>query len=193
MSQFFVLQKKSDPSIYYKEKRGQWKRGVGYVVTFIEVSDLDKAKKYKSVSEINNSLSRAFNNTLKSQIPNIDGGMTILKCTKVLTITKEEQQIGSETAELVKSLEQLSTLVKETHYSTVELYNKLRNSGEISKFKYILSTSYDRLNTSKLQELFEQHGLNPIKYKGNFAFDREEFWTAAKMICDVPFKSFNLT
>lgn len=188
---FFVLQNNSDPSIYYKEKRGTWAPNQGHSSVLIE-TDFNGAKKYKSIKEINNTLEKYFNNKIKAQLTDMSAGFKIIKHTEQITVTAADEPVPSETASLIDDIKMSSIMIKDTHYSVIELFNKIRKDPTLSGYKYILSTPYDRLSTSDLLRLFESHELNPIKYKGNFAFDREEYWTAAKLICDVPFKSFSL-
>lgn len=188
---FFVLQNNSDPSIYYKEKRGRNSQSIGYSAVLIE-TNFDGAKKFKSVKEINNTLEKYFNNTIKSQLTDMSAGFKVIKHTEQVIIKAEEEPVGDETSQLINDVTVSSKMIKDTHYSTIELFNKIRKDPNLTGYKFILSTPYDRLSTSNLMSLFESHDLNPIKYKGNFAFDREEYWTAAKLICDVPFKSFSL-
>lgn len=188
---FYVLQNNSDPSIYYKEKRGRNSRSMGYSAVLVETA-FDGAKKFKSVKEINTTLERYFNNTIKSQLADMSAGVKVIKHTEQVISKAEEEPADDETTKLINDVTVSSKMIKDTHYSTIELFNKIRKDPALSGYKFILSTPYDRMSTSDLQRLFESHELNPIKYKGNFAFDREEYWTAAKLICDVPFKSFSL-
>lgn len=189
---FFLLQKNNDPNVYYKEKRGTRIHHNNYSTVLVETT-FDGAKRFKNIKDIRNTLERYFSNKIKSQLTDLTSGFKVIKHTEQVIITSEEEQLSDETTKLIDEVVQASKLVNETHYSTIELLNKIRKDPELADYKYILSTAYDRLSTSQLMQLFESHDLNPIKYKGNFAFEKEEYLTAAKMICDVPFKSFNLT
>ncbi|MCK9529515.1 MAG: hypothetical protein M0R77_02965 [Gammaproteobacteria bacterium] len=189
---FFVIQNSADPNIFYKEKRGSWTTNHGHAATLVETTFKD-AKKFKSIKEIHNSLEKYFNNKLKGHISDLSSGFKIIRHTEEVIVSSKEEALTDETSALINDVVSVSKMVKDTHYSTIELFNKIRKDPNLSEYKYILSTPYDRLSTSQLMVLFESHELNPIKYKGNFAFDKEEYWTAAKLLCDVPFKSFNLT
>lgn len=189
---FFVLQNSANPNIYYKVKSGGYTRGQGHTSILIE-TNFDGAKKFKSVKEIHTALEKYFNNKIKSQIADMSKGFKIIKHTEQITTKSEDAVVPADLSKLIDDVTLSSKMIKDTHYSTIELFNKIRRDPSLSNYQYILSTAYDRLSTSQLMQLFETHELNPIKYKGNFAFDKEEYWTAAKMICDVPFKSFNLT
>lgn len=189
---FYLLQKASNPSIYYHERRGPWQPKHGHTIIFSETSDEAKATKYRSVEHIKSSMSKYFQNTVKGHLVDMSAGVKVIK-REIKTVVNEEIVEDSKVGAILSEIQLTSKLINNTHYSAIELYNKIRSDSALSNYKFILSTAYDRLETSKLMKMFEDQGLNPIKHKGNFAFDREEYLTAAKLICDVPFKSFNLT
>lgn len=186
MNDFFVLQKSTDPSVFYKERLGSRQQAVTPLI-FSETT-FDKAKRYKSISAIENSLERSFGNSIKGHISNFSDGLKIVRCKEVI----QRDVVDSNVTDILREAQLSSNLVQATHYSTLKLFNMLRRSGKISTHKYFLSTKYDRMDSSKLERLFLDHELEFVKSGGNFAFDREEFLTAAQIICDVPFKSFNL-
>lgn len=191
MAEYYILQNGADPSIYYRERRGQRHPNGKTAIVLTEVRQAAEATKFTSVASINKSLEKVFLNKIKGHLVDMSGGFKIIRCEQ--TISFSETKVDGKTNSLLKDLQKTSKLVNNTHYSTIELFNKIRSDESLADYKYILSTVYDRMNTSKLSQTFEGHGLEPIKHKGNFAFNKEEYWTAAKLLCDVPYKSFNLT
>lgn len=188
--EYYVIQKKTDPTKFYKLSRGSWQRGKGYRRHFIEVNHIDKATKFNSVANLNKGLEKYFSCQLKSQLVDMTDGVTIIHCTT--QIVEQEAVVDKTTSKIINEIQNVAKMVNETHYSVMELIDKIRNQG-LHEYKFIMSTSYDRLKTSKILELFEAQGLEPIKHKGNFAFDKEEYLTAAQLLCDVPFKTYKLT
>ena len=191
MTTYYVLQKASNPSVFYKEKRGEWQSKLGTSIILTEVNHVDKATKFNSVKHINKSLDKVFHNKNKSNLTDMSDGFKVIKCESTIVYV-EETNLDSETSKIIDDLKLSSKLIKDTHYSAIELFSKIRNDPKLVDYKFILSTTYDRLITSTLHDTFVNHGLEPIKHKGNFAFNREDYWTAAKLVCDVPYKSYNL-
>lgn len=186
----YVIQKKSNPKIYYRLSRGNYQRGKGYRQHFVEVNHIDKATKFATLSKVKIGLGKYFSCQLKSQLVDMTDGVNIIHCST--QIVEKEVKVDKSTNDLISEIQNVAKMVNETHYSVMELIDKIRNQG-LRQYKFIMSTSYDRLKTSKILELFEEQGLEPIKHKGNFAFDKEEYLTAAQLLCDVPFKTYKLT
>src|SRR3546814_8705903 len=98
-------------------------------------------------------------------ISDLSSRVKIIRHTEEVIVSSEEETLTDETSALINDVVSVSKMVKDTHYSTIELFNKIRKDPNLSEYKYILSTPYDRLSTSQLMVLFESHELNPIKYK----------------------------